>query len=156
MEAVEFSLPATITIERLEDETTTTPAGEFVGCQHYRTTTASTVNIKIAKIPITEERHQWYHESVHGLVKEIYRREPVKFLTWWRAGYTATSVLTTFGKEQAKAAAEPDGADGPRVRRTHEPEPRSASSAGMALLLLGSVAVLTIGCLVLLQRTRRK
>jgi len=58
MEAVEFSLPATITIERLEDETTTTPAGEFVGCQHYRTTTASTVNIKIAKIPITEERHQ--------------------------------------------------------------------------------------------------
>ena len=117
MDAVDFSLPSIITIERLEDETISTPAGEFVGCRHYRTTTASTVNIKIAKIPITEERQQWYHESIHGMVKEIYRRGPVKFLTWSREGYTATSVLTAFGQEEVTAAPQPAIEERPMSRR---------------------------------------
>ena len=155
MDAVEFSLPSIITIERLEDETITTPAGGFVGCRHYRTTTASTVNIKIAKIPITEERQQWYHESIHGMVKEVYRRGPIKFLTWSREGYTATSVLTAFGREEATAAPAPAVEDRPMSRRPHEAEPRAASHAGAALLLLGAIAVLSISCLVLLQRARR-
>jgi hypothetical protein len=104
IEGVEFSLPSTITTERLKDETVTTPAGEFAGCRHYRVTIASTVNIKIAKIPITEEREQWYHETVHGLVQEVYRRGPTKFLTWSRAGYTATSTLTAYGRGEVKPA----------------------------------------------------
>jgi len=156
MESVEFSLPSIITMERLADETATTPAGAFVGCRHYRTTTTSTMNIKIAKIPLTEERQQWYHESIHGLVKEVYRRGPVKFLTWAREGYTAASVLTTFGKDEVKAAPEPAVEDGPGSRRPHEPEPGSPPYAGRALLLPGTVALLTIVCLVLLQRARRK
>lgn len=156
MESAEFSLPSTITIERLADETTTTPAGAFVGCRHYRTTTASIVNIKIAKIPITEERQQWHHESIHGMVKEVYRRGPVKFLTWSREGYTATSVLTAFGKEEVKAAPEPAAADGPGGRRPHESTPAAAPAAGRALLLPGTIAILTISCLILLHRARRK
>lgn len=156
MEAVEFSLPSVITIERLEDETITTPAGEFVGCRHYRTTTASTVNIKIAKIPITEERQQWYHERIQGAVQEVYRRGPIKFLTWSREGYTATSVLTAFGTEEVKAAPEPAVRDSPRSRPPHATEPKAASHAGVALGLLGAAVVLSIGYLVILQRARRK
>jgi hypothetical protein len=155
MDAVEFSLPSVITVERLEDETITTPAGEFVGCRHYCTTTASTVNIKIAKIPITEERQQWYHERIHGLVKEVYRRGPVKFLTWSREGYTATSVLTAFGQEEATAAPAPAVAAPPLSRRPPAARPQAASPVGIALVL-GATAVLSGSCLVLLQRARRK
>jgi hypothetical protein len=156
MDAVEFSLPSVITVERLEDETITTPAGAFVGCRHYCTTTASTVNIKIAKIPITEERQQWYHDSIHGAVKEIYRRGPVKFLTWSREGYTATSVLTAFGQEEVTPAPAPAVADRPMSRRPPEAKPQAASHAGRALVLLGAIAILSVSCLVLLQRARRK
>jgi hypothetical protein len=159
MDSVEFSLPSTITIERLEDEAITTPAGEFIGCRHYRTTTASTVNIKIAKIPITEEREQWYHESIHGMVKEIYRRGPVKFLTWSREGYTATSVLTAFGKEAVTTAPEPAPEADTKDRRSDEPDapgPKSASHTKPVLIILGAIAVLTLGGLTWAKRAGRK
>ena len=155
MESVEFSLPSTITIERLEDETVTTPAGEFTGCQHYRTTTASTVNIKIAKIPFTEEREQWYHGSVHGMVKEVYRKGPVKFLTWSRAGYTATSELTAFGKEEVKTALEPATEADAKDRRSDEPDgrkPKPASHTKPVLIILGASAVLALGGLTWARR----
>ena len=106
MESPNFSLPGTTRVERLEDETLTTPAGEFPGCSHYRSTTTCTVDIKIAKIPIVEERERWYHPAVHGMVKEVYRRGPVKFLTWKRPGYTATSLLTAYGNQEVPSSRE--------------------------------------------------
>jgi len=159
MDAAAFFLPTTIMMERLGDETIATPAGEFVGCRHYRTTTASTVNIKIAKIPITEEREQWYHGSVHGLVKEVYRRGPVKFLTWSREGYTATSVLTAFGTEEGKPAKEPAMRVDARDEPIDEPggRPSEGSSRGSTrLILLAVVGLLAVGSLVWTRRARRK
>jgi hypothetical protein len=159
MDSVEFSLPSTITVERLEDETITTPAGEFTGCRHYRTTTASTVNIKIAKIPITEVREQWYHGSIHGMVKEVYRRGPVKFLTWSREGYTATSELTVFGKEEVKTAPKPANEADVNDRRRDEPdgrEPKPASHTKPVLIFLGAIGILAMGGLTWVKRTGRK
>ncbi|MCX5644635.1 MAG: hypothetical protein NTZ17_08100 [Phycisphaerae bacterium] len=159
MDSVEFSLPSTITIERLEDETVTTPAGEFAGCRHYRTTTTSTMNIKIAKIPMTEEREQWYHGSVHGMVKEVYRKGPVKFLTWSREGYTATSELTALGKEEVKTAPEPATDADTKDRRRDEPDtpaPKPASHTKSVLVSLGAIAVLALGGLTWAKRTGRK
>jgi hypothetical protein len=104
LDSADFTLPSMIVTERLADETIATPAGEFPGCSHYRIATTSTVNIKIAKIPITEEREQWHHPTVHGMVKEVYRRGPVKFLTWSRPGYTATSTLTTYDRQEPEPA----------------------------------------------------
>jgi hypothetical protein len=105
MKAAQFALPSTITMQRLADETITTPAGEFPDCLHYTATSRSTIDIKVAKIPITEKRERWYHPSVNGLVKELYRRQPVKFLTWSRDGYTATSTLVTFDNRLVSADA---------------------------------------------------
>jgi len=100
LDAVDFTLPSKIVTERLADETVVTPAGKFPECSHYRIVTTSTINIKIAKIPFVEEREQWHHPTAQGLVKEIYRRGPVKFLTWSRPGYTATSVLTAYDRQE--------------------------------------------------------
>jgi hypothetical protein len=156
MDSVQFSLPSAITIERLEDETIITPAGEFTGCRHYRTTTASTVNIKIAKIPITEEREQWYHPDVHGMVKEVYRRGPVKFLTWSREGYTATSVLTAFSKEEMKTAPTPAAEADTKDGRMDEPGPKSASRTKTVLIFLGGIGLLAMGGLTWAKRARPK
>ena len=160
MDSPEFALPSTITIERLEDESITTPAGEFAGCPHYRTVTTSTVNIKIAKIPFTEEREQWYHPRVHGMVKEVYRKGPVRFLTWSRPGYTATSVLTAFGREEVMAAAvEPvaqtDANDGSEDAQ-EKPESRVRSLGRIKWVLLGAAGILTTGGLVFAKWARRK
>jgi hypothetical protein len=106
MDSANFGLPSTTVIERLEDETLVTPAGEFTGCPHYKSTSTSTLDIKIAKIPITEERERWYHPAANGMVKEVYRRGPVKFLGWSRDGYTATSTLTAYGREPVPSASE--------------------------------------------------
>lgn len=77
----------------------TTPAGEFVNCHHYQIAGTSVIDIKIAEISTSEERDVWYHAEVHGVVKEIYRKKPIKFLAWSQQGYTATSVLTNFIEE---------------------------------------------------------
>lgn len=158
IESVEFSLPSTITIERLENETIATPAGEFVGCYHYRTTTLATVNIKIAKIPITEERQQWYHPRAGGMVKEVYRRGPIKFLTWSRQGYTATSELQAFGKQEVKPPVKPvlqDDTNDPPARQPLAPPAKRSFDRTMVLILILVAGVLVIGHLRSRKRARR-
>lgn len=159
MDSAEFALPSTIVIRRLDNETITTPAGEFVDCLHYRTATTSTFNIKIAKIPFTEERERWYHPKVNGLVKEVYRKGPFKFLTWSRKGYTATSVLTAFGVEEVPAEIR-------AARRVHDENPgkeppgmrrlRLIWRAATHFILPGAIAVIAAGIFVLKKRTKRK
>jgi hypothetical protein len=159
MDAVQFSLPSTITVERLADETITTPAGPFTGCQHLKTVTTSTVDIKIAKIPITEEREQWFHPRGHGLVKEVYRRGPVKFLTWSRPGYTATSVLTAFGRQDVPSAPGPAPqvrAQDPSARESSGPPAAHPSRRGPRLLLLGALGALAVGSFLRIRRARRR
>ena len=157
MDSAKFSLPSTIVIRRLDDETITTPAGEFVNCQHVKTTSRSTFNIKIAKIPFTEERERWYHPKVNGLVKEVYRKDPVKFLTWSREGYTATSLLTTFGKEEVPTekgiVSQADNTNQNKEPSNHS-QPR-ASSFPIYTVFLGTTIVLVIGIYILHKRTRR-
>jgi hypothetical protein len=104
-DAPQFALPVTTVVERLADETVTTPAGEFPGCAHYRSTTQSVIDVKIARIPVREERERWYHPSAHGMVKEVYRKGPIKFLGWSRAGYAATSTLLAYDRQDASLAA---------------------------------------------------
>lgn len=64
---LDFTLPSEIITERLADETGDARR-EFADCRHYRIITTSTINLKIAKIPFTEEREQWYHPTCprHG------------------------------------------------------------------------------------------
>jgi hypothetical protein len=158
IDSADFALPSTIVTERLADETITTPAGEFVGCLHYKSTNTSTFDIKIAKIPFSEERERWYHPEVNGLVKEIYRKGPVKFLTWSRPGYTATSVLTSFGRQQPEAGIATtirsrDGGEG-----KEEPAKRRSiisSCTTACVVLLGAIGILAIGGYVLAKRARR-
>ena len=158
MDSTKFSLPSTIVIRRLDDETITTPAGEFANCRHFKTTSKSIFNIKIAKIPITEERERWYHPKVNGLVKEVYRKGPVKFLTWSRAGYTATSVLTAYGKEEVpveiRLASQNDNTNQSQEPSDH-PQPRASSSSAVYVLFLGTIIVLVMGIHILRKRKRR-
>ena len=159
MDSSEFALPSTIVIRRLADETITTTAGEFVGCLHYKATISSTLDIKIAKIPVTEERERWYHPEVNGLVKEVYRKGPVKFRSWSREGYTATSVLTAFDREEGGAEigairaidGKDQGKEEPNI-----PQSRVSSRTTTYLILLGALGIFAIGIYILTKRTRRK
>jgi len=157
MESAGFTLPSTIIIRRLDDETITTPAGEFVNCQHFKTTSKSIFNIKIAKIPFTEERERWYHPEVNGLVKEVYRKDPVKFLTWSREGYTATSLLTAFGMEEVPAetgiVSQADNMNKNKEPSNHT-QPRASRFSTYAVFL-GTSIVLIMGIYILHKRTRR-
>lgn len=159
MDSANFGLPSRIVTERLADETITTPAGEFAGCLHYKSTTTSTFDIKIAKIPFTEERERWYHPEVNGLVKEVYRKGPVKFLTWSWEGYTATSVLTSFGKQQpqegiATTIRSRDEGQGKEEPAKHRSIISSCTTA--CVILSGAIGILAIGGYVLAKRARRK
>jgi hypothetical protein len=159
MEGVDFKLPLVITMERLADETIGTPAGEFTGCRHYRTTTLSTINIKIGKIRSTEEREQWFHDSVHGMVKEVYRKGAVKFLTWSRPAYTATSTLVSFTKEKgpiggqatSQAAARESRPPAPANTTTGVPKPNPRR-----WILRGGIAILVLGSFLLVRQARRR
>ena len=104
VDSANFALPSKTVTERLADETVATPMGEFTDCSHFRSTTTTTADIKIAKILLTEERERWYHPSVNGMVKEVYRKGPLKVLGWSRPGYTATSILTAYGREEPTLA----------------------------------------------------
>jgi hypothetical protein len=159
MEGVDFKLPLVITMERLADETIDTPAGEFAGCRHYRTTTLSTMNIKIGKIRSTEEREQWFHDSVHGMVKEVYRKGAVRFLTWSRPAYTATSTLVSFAKEEgpiisqatSQVAARESRPPAPANTATGVPKP-----SPRRWILRGGIAILVLGSLLLVRQARRR
>jgi hypothetical protein len=108
-----FKLPCTLEITRLDDEILETPAGRFADCQVYRSISDSVFDIKIAKIPVRERRQWWYSDRVGAAVKEIYTRDPIKFLTWSQDGYTSTTTLSAFGvrgvSEQERATAIRDG-----------------------------------------------
>lgn len=153
MKSSEFALPSTLVMERLEDETIATSTREFAGCLHYKVTHRSTFNIKIAKIPLTEERERWYHADVNGLVKEVYRKGPVKFLTWSRDGYTATSVLTAFDRAPVddRAALSPPIAGDDTDPRRGTPHLNRLFSAAVPVL----AALALAGC-VLIRRSRSK
>ena len=144
MDSPAFRMPMRLEIERLADETVATDAGTFEACRHYRTTTSATLDLKIAKVPMSEERHRWLHPHANGLVKETYRREPVKFLTWSRPAYEASSVLTAFGV--ASVADRP--APAPPAYDHYDEHARSA------LIPLALVAVVAAGAGVLLVRRR--
>jgi hypothetical protein len=159
IDSASFALPSKTVTERLADETVATPMGEFPGCSHFQSTTTSTVDIKIARIPVTEERERWYHPSVNGMVKEVYRKGPIKFLGWSRPGYTATSILTAYGKETPPLtgrtrAQTPVEGDSPK-ERDHSP------SGGLGRrwrnpIVLAGVAVLVTVALIRARRTGRK
>lgn len=104
-----FTLPITIEIMRLDDETIETQAGRFADCRHYTSVTDSVFDVKIAKIPVKEHRQWWYSDEVGATVKEIYRKDPVKSWVWSKDGYTSTSTLAAFGvrvvSDEARAAA---------------------------------------------------
>jgi len=158
LESGQFRLPCTVVIRRLEDETVATPAGEFVDCLHYRTTTHSTVDLRIARIPVTEERERWYHPQANGLVKEVYRKGPVKVLSWSREGYTATSVLTAYARTEIEERAEPAPKTAVADRGSKQEDPRPAKSRSLLrafLIGIGTFAVLLTARLALLKRRRR-
>jgi hypothetical protein len=142
MDSPSFAIPNKTRLERLDDETISTPAGEFTGCQHFRLTTQSTVDVKIAKIPMTEEREQWFHPSAKGMVKEVYHKGPVKFLTWSRPGYTSTSTLMAVGNEKpdsSEAALAQTRQGDPQGPPSSPPPPRRTRAG--ALLLAGVVTL---------------
>jgi len=163
MHSPEFAMPIKVVTKRMEDETITTPAGEFLNCQHYRTTTQSTINVKVAKVPVSEWRDRWYHESVNGLVKEVYQKDAVKFLAWSQAGYTATSTLEAFDTQEIEPEADPAGQsqrDDPPALAGEDAPPLAAPSAsgteGFALWVPVAVAaVFAAAILILIKRPRR-
>jgi hypothetical protein len=144
MDSPSFAIPNKTRIERLGDETVSTQAGEFTGCQHFRITTQSTMDVKIAKIPMTEDREQWFHPSAKGMVKEVYHKGPVKFLTWSRPGYTSTSTLMAVGNEkpdpsEAELAQTQIQQSGPQGPPSPPPPPRHMRVG--AILLAGAVTL---------------
>ncbi len=148
MDLNEFTLPSTMVIQRLDNETITTPAGKFEDCWHFMFKTKSIFKIKIIKIPMTEERERWYHPSINGLVKEVYRKDRIKFLTWSQEGYSATSVLTAFGTEvpakietarEAKTTYQDPTPSGPPPPRTPRPSSVYAVILGMAVVLAAGI-----------------
>jgi hypothetical protein len=144
-----------LVVERLEDEAVTTPAGEFSACRHYKVVNSSTFDIKIAKVPLTEQRERWYHPQVNGLVKEVYTKGRVKFLTWSRPGYTATSVLASFGKAEVPPGSVPASpASGPPA--PGDPESEDLSGGPVPWFVLGGVAVVAAAVVLRLRRRRPK
>jgi hypothetical protein len=111
------------------------------------------VDVKIAKIPFREERERWYHPSAQGMVKEVYRKGPVKFLGWSRAGYTATSTLLAYGREEVRPVAGIPTQPGTVNRQEPtRPPAKAARQWPVLLLVIGTAA---FGAL-LLRYARRK
>ncbi|MBN2314085.1 MAG: LPXTG cell wall anchor domain-containing protein [Sedimentisphaerales bacterium] len=154
MESADFTLPSTMEIQRLDNETITTPAGEFVDCWHFIFKTKSIFKIKIIKIPFTEERERWYHPKINGLVKEVYRKDPMKFLTWSQEAYSATSTLTSFGKEgvprEIMTARQVENTNQP----SDSPQPKTSNTSSAYAVILGMGGVLMIGIYILRKRKK--
>ncbi len=160
MDAHELALPVKIVMRRLADETITTPAGQFTDCPHYQTTTHTTINVKVAKVPISEQRDRWYHASVNGLVKEVYRKDPVKFLAWSQEGYTATSVLGAFDTQEIEPVA-PVEVNDPPVAAPETPVsptlPPATPAEEFPLWMPAAIAaVFAAAVVILLKRPRAK
>lgn len=164
MDSPAIAIPIRLELERLADETIETDAGTFEACQHYRTTSHSMFDIRIGKIPIVEQRHRWYHAQVDGLVKEIYHKDPLKFLSWSRAGYDASCVLTAFGVEPISQRAKSSLVSDPNAsRETHSAsasQSRSSQSGTIAIVLAFLAVVVAITGFViahgLVMKHRRK
>jgi len=92
-----YKLPCTITTTRLANETLDAPAGRFADCRVYRSVTDSVFDIKVAKINTKDHRQWWYSDRARATVKEVYSKDPVKFLTFSQGKYSSTSTLATFG-----------------------------------------------------------
>ncbi len=150
VDSPKFSMPATLEFERLADETVETDAGTFEACRHYRTTTRATFDLKVAKLPVSEERHRWLHPRANGPVKETYRREPVKFLSWSRPGYDASSVLTAFGIEAVSET--PASTVAPLASPSHS----THTHPGGILLLVVAAAAAMMGVLLLRRRSAKR
>jgi hypothetical protein len=153
-----IALPTKSVVKRLPDETVATPAGEFVNCQHYHTTSESVLDFKIAKIPMTDERDQWYHESVNGLVKEVYRKGPIKYFTWSCEGYTSTSVLVSFGVEEVTSGVQlavlgdPNDPNAPHLANV----PATVSPVGLLRWVLwGVISVVLVAVVLVVARRPR-
>lgn len=98
-----LTIPTTVAVRRLENETVVTAAGRFEACRHFEFETTSVIDLKLAKIPIKETRHRWHSDQINGLVKEVYEKDAGEFLTWSWQGYTAVSTLKSFGLEDIDA-----------------------------------------------------
>ncbi|UCD49096.1 MAG: hypothetical protein JSW27_16370 [Phycisphaerales bacterium] len=158
-ESPKFVMPVEIVIRRLADETIITPAGEFADCVHYRTTTHSTFDVKVASVPVSEQRDRWYHKSVSGVVKEVYRKDPVKFLAWTQEGYTATSVLAAFDIQDIEPVTRGDANGSSVTSAAKGPSPAAPSTTpapGFPVWMPAAVAVVFgAAILILLKRPRR-
>ncbi len=131
-----FTMPMTLELRRLANEAVVTEAGRFEACRRFEVVTRSVFDLKLAKIPLQEKRQRWYSDAVHGLVKEIYQREPGSFLTWSWEGYTATSTLLRFGTEEVTAEA-PLVNPSPLPSGTEEPTRRWPRIRVLVLLSVG-------------------
>lgn len=146
-----FEMGCQVVTRRLEDETMTTPAGTFPDCLHYKTTTTLTVNMTITKVPMAEQHERWYSPTAGGVVKEVYTKEPVKFLAWSRPGYTATSTLKSFTTQQVTS----DAIARAEAAQHYTPRSSRFSLRAKALTLLAALAVLLVAGFVLVKRLRR-
>ncbi len=152
MDSPALAMPITIEFERLADETIETDAGSFEACRHYQIATRSTLDIKIGKIDSVEHRHRWLHDRANGLVKETYRKEAVKFLTWSRPAYDASSVLTAFGVEAvAQRPARTADPNGSPAADAHEGHSSHRSPTEIALIVL-AIGLAVAGFLLLRRR----
>ena len=156
IDSADFALPSKTVIERLADETVVAPAGEFTGCSHYRNATTSTIDIRIARIPITEERERWYHPA-GGMIKEVYRRGPVKFLGWSRPGYTSASILTTYDRQEPKPEQQARVSDASTRREERErASQRPGVPRALWMRLILPAIILTGGGFILARRRRNR
>ncbi len=155
MDSPALAMPITMEFKRLADETIETDARLFEACRHYQITTHATLDIKIGKIDSVEHRHRWLHDRANGLVKETYRKEAVKFLTWSRPAYDASSVLTAFSveaiAERPATGADPNGSPAVDARGRHSSH---RSPAEIALIVV-AIALAVTGFLFLRRKSAR-
>lgn len=144
MDSPALAMPITMEFKRLADEPIETDAGAFEACRHYQITTRATLDIKIGKIDSVEHRHRWMHPRANGLVRETYHKEPVRFLTWSRPAYDASSVLTAFGveavAERPAMGADPNGSPAAESHEGHSPRRSPTEIALIVVAILLAVA----------------
>jgi len=144
-----FVMPVSIEVKRLDDETVVTAAGRFEGCLYFEVATKSFIDLKVVKIPIKEMRRRWYSKKVSGLVREVYEKEPGKFLKWSWKGYKSTSTLVSFGVEEVDvktvAAAESEAVDsGQRQNRGADKPMILMTLISVLIALFAGICIVTL------------